>query len=458
MGSLSAVTPPAGQSALVFWAYLSANLFPSRRTDTAGGASIGGRPVHHSSASQDEPAGKSDVDAGTRLLCRNLWKVFGDGARDLADSIDPALSREEVLAQTGCVLAVRDVSFHVREGETFVIMGLSGSGKSTLVRCLSRLIEPTRGEVHIDGEDLLAMNRQQLRDIRRHKMGMVFQHFGNFPHKRVMENVVYGLQVQGIDKATQRRRATEVIELVGLSGWEERYPHELSGGMQQRVGLARALAVDPQILLFDEPFSALDPLIRREMQDQLIGLQQLVQKTMVFITHDFLEALKVGDRVAIMRDGEFVQVGTPEELVANPVNDYVRDFTRDVPRSKVLTARSVMTPARVYATADQGLADLMSRLAAEECESAVVVDDEDRFIGTVRLADLPDAGAGNPSVASVMRDSCPVVEPGTRLEHLIPLTIANDSPIAVLDSGRCIGTISREAAVSALVSDEGVAM
>ena len=287
-------------------------------------------------------------------MCRNLWKVFGDGARDLADSIDPALSREEVLAQTGCVLAVRDVSFDVREGETFVIMGLSGSGKSTLVRCLGRLIEPTRGEVLIDGEDLLAMNKQQLRDIRRHKMGMVFQHFGNFPHKRVLDNVVYGLQIQGIDKATQLNRAAEVIEMVGLTGWEERYPHELSGGMQQRVGLARALAVDPEILLFDEPFSALDPLIRRDMQDQLIGLQQLVQKTMVFITHDFLEALKVGDRVAIMKDGEFVQTGTPEELVSNPIDDYVRDFTRDVPRSKVLTARSVMTPSRVYATADAG--------------------------------------------------------------------------------------------------------
>ena len=197
------------------------------------------------------------------LVCRNLWKVFGDGARDLADSIDPALSREEVLAQTGCVLAVRDVSFHVREGETFVIMGLSGSGKSTLVRCLGRLIEPTRGEVFIDGEDLLAMNKQQLRDIRRHKMGMVFQHFGNFPHKRVLDNVAYGLQIQGVDKATQLNRAAEVIEMVGLTGWEGRYPHELSGGMQQRVGLARALAVDPEILLFDEPFSALDPLIRR---------------------------------------------------------------------------------------------------------------------------------------------------------------------------------------------------
>ena len=414
--------------------------------------------MEHSSASQTRPASQSHVDADSRLVCRDLWKVFGKGGRDLADSVDPALSREDLLVQTGCVLAVRDVSFHVREGETFVIMGLSGSGKSTLVRCLGRLIEPTRGQVLIDGEDMLAMNKQQLRDIRRHKMAMVFQHFGNFPHKRVFENVVYGLQIQGIDKTTQRRRAAEVIELVGLSGWEERYPHELSGGMQQRVGLARALAVDPQILLFDEPFSALDPLIRREMQDQLIRLQQLVQKTMVFITHDFLEALKVGDRVAIMKDGEFVQEGTPEELVSNPIDDYVRDFTRDVPRSKVLTARSVMTPPRVYATADEGLGDLMRRLDAVECENAVVVDGQDRFIGTVHLSDVPSSGVANSSVASIMRDSCPVVEPDTRLERLIPLSIAGDAPIAVLDSGLCIGTISREAAMAALVSDDGVAM
>ena len=383
--------------------------------------------------------------------------MFGDEAEQVLDTIDPAQSREEVLARTGCVLAVRDVSFRVREGETFVIMGLSGSGKSTLVRCLGRLIEPTRGQVLIDGDDLLAMNKQQLREIRRHKMGMVFQHFGNLPHKRVLDNVVYGLQIQGIDKVTQLNRAAEVIDMVGLTGWEQRYPHELSGGMQQRVGLARALAVDPEILLFDEPFSALDPLIRRDMQDQLIGLQRLVQKTMVFITHDFLEALKVGDRVAIMKDGEFVQTGTPEELVANPINDYVRDFTRDVPRSKVLTARSVMTPPRVYATADDGLADLVNKLAAQGCEFAVVEDGQGGFVGTVHLADINGRMAASSSVASAMRDSSATVEPDTRLERVIPLAIEGDAPIAVLESSRCIGTISREAAMAALVSDEGVA-
>ena len=398
----------------------------------------------------------TEIESGYRLECRNIWKVFGDGADDLVDSIDPALSREEVLAQTGKVVAVKDVSFSVREGETFVIMGLSGSGKSTLVRCLSRLIEPTRGQVLIDGEDVLAMNKQQLRDIRRYKMGMVFQHFGNFPHKRVMDNVVYGLQIQGMEKEARNKRASEVIELVGLMGWEERFPHELSGGMQQRVGLARALAVDPQILLFDEPFSALDPLIRREMQDQLIKLQELVQKTMVFITHDFLEALKVGDRVAIMKDGEFVQVGTPEEVVSAPADDYVRDFTRDVPRSKVLTARSVMTPARVSATADEGLSEVVARMTNENCDCAVVVDGQEQFKGAVQLSDARTA-ADNASIASVMRDACPTAAPATLLEELIPLIIANDAPIAVLDKTRCLGTISREAAMTALISDDGVA-
>ncbi len=407
-------------------------------------------------ADASETAEQPGLEAETRLVCENLWKVYGDQAEELAASLEPDQSREDVLAETGSVLAVRDISFDVRDGETFVIMGLSGSGKSTLVRCLSRLIEPTSGHVHIDGEDLLAMSKQQLRDVRRHKLGMVFQHFGNFPHKRVVDNVVYGLQVQGVDKDTRLKRAEDVIELVGLSGWEDRYPHELSGGMQQRIGLARALAVDPEILLFDEPFSALDPLIRREMQDQLIGLQQLVRKTMVFITHDFLEAIKVGDRVAIMKDGEFVQVGTPEELVSNPIDDYVKDFTRDVPRSKVLTARSVMTEPAVYVTADQSLAELDRALTMNDCESAVVVDHEGLFVGTVHLDDVTKNGiTTHSSVASTMNASCPIADADTLLERLIPLVIEDASTIAVLDDGRCIGTITRTAAMEALVSDEG---
>jgi glycine betaine/proline transport system ATP-binding protein len=221
-------------------------------------------------------------------------------------------------------------------------MGLSGSGKSTLVRCISRLIEPTGGQVVIDGQDVTKMDKKELRNLRRHKMAMVFQHFGLFPHRRVIDNISYGLEVRGVGKLERTEKAMEILNLVGLEGWDQMYPRELSGGMQQRVGLARAMAVDPEILIFDEPFSALDPLIRREMQDELLELQSKLQKTLIFITHDFLEAIKMGDKIAIMKDGQISQVGTPEEIVANPVDKYVRDFTEDVPRYKVLSAGKVM--------------------------------------------------------------------------------------------------------------------
>ncbi|HEY5650162.1 MAG TPA: betaine/proline/choline family ABC transporter ATP-binding protein [Acidimicrobiia bacterium] len=250
--------------------------------------------------------------------------------------------RATVLQETGCTIAVRDVHFQVRRGETFVVMGLSGSGKSTLIRGTARLAEITRGRVLLDGEDLTAMDAETLRRVRREKMSMVFQHFGLFPHRRVIDNVAYGLEVQGVDKKERHQRALEVIETVGLSGWGQHYPQQLSGGMQQRVGLARALAVDPEVLFFDEPFSALDPLIRRDMQDELIRLQRELQRTIVFITHDFAEAIKLGDRIAIMKDGVFDQVGTAAELISYPATAYVREFTNDIPKVKVLTARDVM--------------------------------------------------------------------------------------------------------------------
>ncbi|MCA9969988.1 MAG: glycine betaine/L-proline ABC transporter ATP-binding protein [Anaerolineales bacterium] len=259
-------------------------------------------------------------------------------------TMDPAASRGEVLRRTGHVIGVRDVSLSVAQGEIFVVMGLSGSGKSTLVRCLSRLIEPTAGQVLINGADVTAMDAAALRELRRHTVSMVFQRFGLFPHRRVIDNVAYGLEIQGMETAARRARAQQVLDLVGLNGWERHYPHELSGGMQQRVGLARALAVEPEIMLCDEPFSALDPLIRRDMQDELLGLQKALHKTILFITHDFLEAIKLGDRIAIMKDGEIVQVGTAQQIVAHPANDYVRDFARDVPRARVLTAETIMRP------------------------------------------------------------------------------------------------------------------
>ena len=371
--------------------------------------------------------------------------------------MDLSWSRDEALTATGAVIAVRDVSFDVKVGETFVIMGLSGSGKSTLVRCLSRLIEPTSGEILIDGEDVLQMHKRQLREVRKHKMAMVFQHFGNFPHKRVLENVMYGLQIQGVDKETRMRRASEVIDLVGLTGWEDRYPSQLSGGMQQRVGLARALAVDPEILLFDEPFSALDPLIRRDMQDELINLQRTVQKTIVFITHDFSEAIKLGDRVAIMKDGEFVQIGTPEEVVATPVNDYVRDFTRDVPRSKVLTARSVMTEPEVMVSPDQAAEGAIAAMRDVSCECAMVVDDDRKFLGAVMLEELCARVNGEPChVGDVVReDCCPTAAPETRLERVIPLTVDTEAPVAVIDeANQLLGTISRTHAWSALLNED----
>ncbi|MBU2662585.1 glycine betaine/L-proline ABC transporter ATP-binding protein [Actinoplanes bogorensis] len=276
------------------------------------------------------------------IAVADLWKVFGPRAERVPGSALADLPRAELRARTGCLAAVRDVSFEVRPGEVFVVMGLSGSGKSTLVRCLTRLIEPTSGEISIGGEPVRAMTPKRLRDLRRRQVAMVFQHFGLLPHRQVLDNVAYGLEIQGVTKAERHRKATEMLALVGLDGQEHHYPDQLSGGMQQRVGLARALATDPEVLLFDEPFSALDPLIRRDMQAEVRRLHAEVGKTLVFITHDLAEALTLGDRIAVLRDGELVQVGTPEELVGAPVDSYVADFVRDVPRSDVLTLRWIV--------------------------------------------------------------------------------------------------------------------
>jgi len=328
--------------------------------------------------------------AATAIDVRHVWKVFGHGNPD--DAIAKAqvgATRAEIIAQLDQTVGVRDVSFSVAPGETFVVMGLSGSGKSTLIRCLSRLIEPTRGEILLNGVDLLAMNDDELRAVRRSTMSMVFQHFGLFPHRKVIDNAAYGLEVQGMSKDARLARAREVLTIVGLDGWAESYPQQLSGGMQQRVGLARALAVDPEILLFDEPFSALDPLIRKEMQDELIRLQKTMQRTIVFITHDFAEALRLGDRIAIMKDGAFDQVGTPEEIVSSPATDYVREFTTDIPRAKVL---------RVASLAREGIAGSRSVHADAKVETVIpqlldrdepigIIDDSGRHIGVIdRLA------------------------------------------------------------------------
>jgi glycine betaine/proline transport system ATP-binding protein len=278
------------------------------------------------------------------ISVRDLWKVFGPDAEKIVGSPDAALPRAELRRKTGCTAAVREVGFDVAPGEVFVVMGLSGSGKSTLVRCLTRLIEPTAGSIVFEGTDIRKVDDRQLRELRRNKFAMVFQHFGLLPHRRVVDNVAYGLEIRGVGKAERYGKAQEVIDLVGLQGYEQAYPDQLSGGMQQRVGLSRALAVDPDVLFFDEPFSALDPLIRRDMQDEVIRLHHDMGKTMVFITHDLSEALKLGDRILIMRDGAIVQMGTPDELVGAPADEYVRDFVQDVPKSHVLTLRWIMRP------------------------------------------------------------------------------------------------------------------
>jgi glycine betaine/proline transport system ATP-binding protein len=337
--------------------------------------------------------GDSPTDSGAGLEVRNLWKIFGPKADKVIGTPDADLSRADLKEKTGCVVGVKDVSFDVAPGEVFVVMGLSGSGKSTLVRCLTRLIEPTGGSVNIAGNDITGADDGELRELRRHHVAMVFQHFGLLPHRQVIDNVSFGLEVRGMPKAERRAKAQDMVDLVGLTGYESSYPDQLSGGMQQRVGLARALAVDPSLMMFDEPFSALDPLIRRDMQNEVIRLHQEVGKTMVFITHDLQEALKLGDRILIMRDGEVVQIGTPDEVVAAPADEYVRDFVSDVPRSHVLTLRWVQRDPREGESLDGPVlqADEVVRDAARkvlEAEGPVRVYDGEEFLGVVDDEDI----------------------------------------------------------------------
>jgi len=333
------------------------------------------------------------MSSTSMISVKNVWKVFGPNAEKLIGTPDADLTRTELRNKTGNTIAVRDVSFEVAKGEVFVVMGLSGSGKSTLVRCMTRLIEPTRGELIYDGEDILQVDDNRLRELRRTKFSMVFQHFGLLPHRKVIDNIAYALEINGVSKTDRHKRAHEVIELVGLQGFSEAYPEQLSGGMQQRVGLARALAVDPEIMFLDEPFSALDPLIRRDMQNEVIRLHHELGKTMVFITHDLQEAAKVGDRIAIMRDDALIQVGTPAELVAKPKDEYVANFVRDIAKSHVLTLRYIARPIRNdEAAANIQLdADLIIRDALKtilDAHQPIHVIDKGNSIGIVAAEDV----------------------------------------------------------------------
>ncbi len=336
------------------------------------------------------------TDSNPKLVCRNVWKIFGARAKEFLDSTSGGINSEH-LARNGLVGAVRDVNLEVRDGEIFVIMGLSGSGKSTLVRCLSRLVEPTAGEILFNGENLLKANDARMIEIRRHQMGMVFQHFALLPHLTVLANVAFPLEVQGVDKAAREARARKMIDLVGLSDKENFFPRELSGGQQQRVGIARSLAVEPELWFLDEPFSALDPLIRREMQDEFMRLQSVLKKTIVFITHDFDEAIRLADRIAIMKDGAIVQAGTPEDIVLNPATDYVAEFTRNVSKAKVVRAGSVMRPANERTRQVNGVAVPVRATVAEAAplfgeavETLRVIGTDGTTVGMLDRSDVVD--------------------------------------------------------------------
>ncbi|MCB1755500.1 MAG: betaine/proline/choline family ABC transporter ATP-binding protein [Gammaproteobacteria bacterium] len=336
-----------------------------------------------------------------KLSCKGVWKFFG-GSADLIRSAVTGTPDIQALQDAGLVAAVQDASFDIHEGEIFIIMGLSGSGKSTLVRCLTKLVEPTAGSVVFNGDNLLSMPEKELIDVRRHKMGMVFQHFALLPHLNVLDNVAFPLSIRGVNRRDREKRAYDMIELVGLKGRESYYPRELSGGQQQRVGIARSLAVEPEVWFLDEPFSALDPLIRREMQNEFMRLQSVLRKTIVFITHDFDEAIRLADRIAIMQDGKIVQIGSPEELVLNPATGYVADFTREIPRVKVLKARSIMSrdfEAKSYAQTVDAAArveDFAADVIHTDGEVGVI-DANGALVGTLTSRDVMNVLVGNHS-------------------------------------------------------------
>lgn len=329
-----------------------------------------------------------------KISCENVWKLYGSNPRDFFNRHNGEPGEEDIRSE-GYIPAVRHATFDVKEGEILVIMGLSGSGKSTLLRCLARLIEPTSGKVEFDGIDLLRATDQELIELRRHKMGMVFQHFALLPHRTVIQNIAFPLEVQGIDRETRDKRAREIIEIVGLHGREDYYPRELSGGQQQRVGIGRSLAVEPDIWFLDEPFSALDPLIRKEMQDEFIRLQSMLNKTIVFITHDFDEAIKLADRIAIMYEGMIVQLGTAEQLITNPATDYVAEFTKDIPRAKLLSVKSIMqqsadaTHPDLTVSEDDNVSEIAAKVLSQN-QDVRVVNGKDEQVGTLKRQHLVD--------------------------------------------------------------------
>lgn len=392
-----------------------------------------------------------------KLIVNNLIKIYGSNPKRVLQMMKEGKSKESILKTTGSTIGVNDVSFTVKEGEVFVVMGLSGSGKSTILRCLNRLIEPSSGSIVIDGTDITKLNEKDLRKFRQDKTAMVFQQFALLPHRTVLDNTVFGLELKDVPKAEREKKALESLKLVGLEGWENKYPDELSGGMKQRVGLARALANDADILLMDEAFSALDPLIREEMQDELLALQSKMNKTIIFITHDLNEALKLGDQIAFLRDGELIQVGTPEEITTNPVNDYVEKFVRGVDMSKILTAKDVMKKPQPLITLRDGPGSAL-RIMKEHGISSIFVTDRDRYLkGILTVDQAVDAKQKNlTSLLEVELSQSPVLTEDTLIQDIIATVAESKLPTAVVnEDNKLVGILVRGAVLAALSNVSG---
>ena len=388
-----------------------------------------------------------------KLEVKNLTKIFGKRQKQALEMVQQAKSKTEILEKTGATVGVYDVNFEVQTGEIFVIMGLSGSGKSTLIRLLNRLIDPTSGDIYIDGQDVAKMSEEELRDVRRHKLNMVFQNFGLFPHRTILENTEFGLEVRGVDKEERTRLAEQALDNAGLLSFKDQYPDQLSGGMQQRVGLARALANNPDILLMDEAFSALDPLIRREMQDELLDLQAEHERTIIFITHDLNEALRIGDRIAIMADGQIMQIGTGEEILTNPANDFVREFVEDVDRSKVLTAQNIMTTPLTTNIDIDGPTVALNRMKKEEVSMLLAVDRKRHLKGSLTAEAARDARKQHQALAEVIDKNVRKVTQETLITDIFPLIYDSPAPLAVVDDkDKLVGVIIKGRVIEALAN------
>lgn len=392
-----------------------------------------------------------------KIELRKVSKIFGEHPKKALTMLQEGKDKDEIQAKTGCVVGVNQASFDVKEGEIVVVMGLSGSGKSTLVRCINRLFEPTSGEIIVDGQDVRRLDKDQLREFRREKFGMVFQNFALFPHRSVISNVEFGLEIQHVDPEKRREKSEKALDLVGLKGWGEKLPSELSGGMQQRVGLARALALDPDILLMDEAFSALDPLIRRDMQDELITLQQTMRKTIVFISHDLDEALKLGDRIVLMKDGAVVQIGSPEDILTKPSNEYVAKFVEEVDITKVLTAESIMKKSQdvAYLSSD-GPRTAMRKMKKNAIASLFVLDKENRVEGIVFADDVASLiEKGEKDLTTVLRRDIQRVTPETPASELFPLMQDISYPVAVVDENKKLKGIIVKGLLMAAIAERG---